>query len=170
MRVGALLLVLLLAGCTGAPTPAPATVRVPPPPTDGEHATCPPPASRGLAIAFRAEETPSASGRAQGIHRLDDRTFLFVWAAYRDSLREDDVTRIRPVDVARDALGVLHVCSAVDVATPVEVDAEPRSYDVAVRFVALDPLPEGDVRMTVNWVAGCSCGIVPRGNMSALFD
>lgn len=161
------MLALLLAGCSDPPTEP---VRVDPP-AGTEHAVCPPPASRGLALAFRAEETPDARGRGAGLHRLDAQTFLWVWASYQETLREDDVTRVNAVDVATDGAGLTHVCTRVDIAAPTEVDAEPRTYDVAVLLRAQEPLPEGPVRVVVNWVAGCAgCSPLPRGNATAVFE
>lgn len=170
VRTAVLLLVALLAGCSqDAPQP-PATTRVEPP-EGTEHAVCPPPSSRGIAIPFRAEATPDARGRAVGIHRLDARSFLWVFASYEDTLREDRVTRVNPVEVARDGANLVHVCTRVDIATPVEVDVEPRSYDVAVLLAAQGDLPEGPLRVAISWTAGCGTGCPPpRGNATARFD
>lgn len=168
MRAAALLLVALLSGC--AAPEAPETARVDPP-QGTEHAVCPPPASRALAVPFRVETTQDARGLDPGIHRLDAASFLWVWARYDDTLREDRVTRANPVEVARDGAGVVHVCTRVDLATPVEVDTEPRSYDVALLVVAQEALPAGPLRVTVNWSAGCGAGCPPpRGNTTASFD
>jgi len=141
------------------------------PPAGTEHALCPPPASRALAVPFRVEATDDARGLAPGVHRLEATRYLWVWARYEDTLHEDRVTRANPVEVARDGAGVLHVCTRVDLATPVEVDTQPRSYDVAVLLSAIEPLPPGPVRVTVNWNAGCGAGCPPAaGNATARFD
>lgn len=132
---------------------------------------CPPAASRAIALAFRSEATDDARGLAAGLHRLDARTFLWVWASYEETLREDRVTRVNAVEVAMDAHGTTHVCTRVDLAAPLEVDDEPRTYDVAVLLAAQEPLPEGPVRVVVNWLAGCApCSPPPRGNATALFE
>lgn len=141
------------------------------PPVGTEHAECPPTASRGLALAFRAEATDDARGRPAGVHRLDARTFLWVWASFEETLREDRVARVNAVDVATDAEGTTHVCTRVDVHAPMDVDDEPRTYDVAVLLAAQEPVPSGPVRVVVNWVAGCApCSPLPRGNATALFE
>ncbi|HUR67992.1 MAG TPA: hypothetical protein VM370_02010 [Candidatus Thermoplasmatota archaeon] len=166
MRAVAVLLVLL-AGCA-TPTGA-QTAHVDPPP-DGEWSECPPAQSRPIGVPFRAEATNDTAGHGPGIHRLDARTFLWVYAEYEETLREDRVSRLNAVDVARSADAVLHVCTRVDLATPTQVDAEPRSYAVAARLTAQEPLPEGRLRVVVNWIAGCRCEPAPRGNATALFD
>ena len=163
-----LMVVLLLAGSTGAEEPpARATVD---PPTGGGWAECPPAASRAIAVAFRAEATNATQGRPAGIHRLDARSFLYVWGDFQDTLREDRISRVNPVEVARDAIGVVHVSTRIDVAAPTDVDAERRSYAVGARLVAEEALPEGPLRVVVNWVAGCPCDPLPRGNATASFE
>lgn len=139
-------------------------------PAGGAWAECPPAASRGIAVPFRASAIDDAPHMPPGIHRLDARSFLWVWAAYNGSLREDRITRVNAVDVARDAEGLVHVCTRVDVSTPTAVDAEPRTYVVAARLEAQETLPEGPVRVVVNWVAGCPCSPLPKGNASARFE
>lgn len=160
-----LLAIVLLAGC--AKPPESATVDVP---VGTEHAVCPPVNSRAIAVPFRVEATNDTLGFDAGIYRIDARTFLWVWANYSDTLREDRITRVNNVEVARDAGEIVHVCTRVDVATPVLVDLEPRSYGVAARIGAEEDLPAGAVRVTVNWVAGCPCDPLPRGNHSVLFE
>ena len=164
LRWVAIALALVLAGCTD-----PAPPRVEPPVGTGE-AECPPQNARAIAIPFRANESASDDGRGAGLHRLSRNEFLWVYANYTDTLREDRVTRVNAVQVARDAEGMVHVCTRVDLAAPVDVDAERESYVVAVRLTAGAPLPEGPLRVVVNWVAGCPCEPLPRGNMTAQFD
>lgn len=161
----ALVLALLLAGCTGAPERA----RVDPPGDTG-WATCPPTSARAIAVPFRANETASDFGRGPGVHRLSARELLWVYAVYEDTLREDRITRLNNVDVARDANGTVHVCTRVDVAMPVDVDDEPRSYVVAALITARDALPAGPLQVTVNWIGGCACDPLPRGNTTARFE
>lgn len=166
VRVLALLsAAILLAGCASPPESA----RVEPP-IGTEAAPCPPTNARAIAVDFRVTSTNDTQGHDAGIHRLDARTFLWVWANYSETLREDRITRVNNVEVARDAAGVLHVCTRVDVATPIEVDLAPESYGVAARIAAQEDLPGGPVRVTVNWVAGCPCDPLPRGNHSVLFE
>lgn len=157
---------LLFAGCN-APEPEQTTVE---PPTGTEWAECPPSAARPIAVPFRTEVANDDLGRGAGLHRIDARTFLWVYANYTDTLREDRITRVNPVHVARDTQDVVHVCTRVDVAAPTEVDAQPRSYIVAARLTAQEALPEGTLRVVVNWVAGCPCATLPRGNATAIFD
>src|SRR5687767_14249794 len=108
MRVAALLLAVLvapaLAGCT-LPPPGPADppasttppgplVRVDPVPPAGGFAPCATRQALQLALGFTSEEVFDDQGRGVGLHRLDARTFLWVWATYPDgTLREDDVRR-----------------------------------------------------------------------------
>lgn len=161
----ALVLALLAAGCQGGPERA----RVDPPP-DAGWAVCPPTNARAIAVPFRANESASDLGRGAGLHRISAREFLWVYAVYEDTLREDRITRLNNVDVARDANGTLHVCTRVDVAMPVEVDAEPRSYVVAALLTARGTLPAGPLQVTVNWIGGCACDPLPRGSTTASFD
>lgn len=161
-----LLAALALAGCAA---PADELVRLDPP-EGTEWAECPPAASRPIAVAFRANATDESHGNGPGLYRLSEREFLWVWARYVETLREDRVTRVNPVQVARDVEGTVHVCTRVDVATPLEVDNERGTYNVAVLLTAGEPLPEGPLRVVVNWVAGCRCDPLPRGNTSASFD
>lgn len=165
----ALLLAVLLAGCA-TPTPEATYAVVDPPPDGGGFAECPPRASVPLAIPFRSEVTEDAGGRGAGIHRLDERAFLWVFASYEGTLREDRVSRVNEVNVSRAGDGRLHVCTRVELLTPIEVDRDPRSYDVAVRLFARDGLPDGAARVVVNWVAGCPCETSPTGNATALFE
>lgn len=160
-----LVLALVLAGCS-APVEK-ATVEAP---AGTSWATCPPAASRPFTLALFSVVENETGGRPAGIHRLDAKTFLWVWGQYEETLREDRVTRVNAVDIARDSTGLLHLCTRVDVAAPTEVDGEPRTYGVGVRFGGRDSFPEGPVRVTVNWVAGCACDPLPRGNATALFD
>ena len=166
MRALLVVAALLAAGCA---TPGPERASVDPPPGT-EWAECPPSASRAIALALRAFATNETEGKPAGIHRLDARRFLYVWGQYEDTLREDRVTRINPVQVAIDGEGLTHVCARVDVSTPTDVDAEPRSYSVGVLVQAEEDLLQGPVRVVVNWVAGCPCDTLPRGNATARFE
>lgn len=121
-------------------------------------------------MPFRAFATNDTGGLPFGIHRLGERSFLFVWANESDTLREDRITRVNPVEVARDARGVVHVCTRVDVATPTEVDGRARALTIGARFDAQDALPAGPLQVTVNWVAGCPCDPLPMGNVTASFE
>lgn len=159
-----MLLALLLAGCGEAERP-----RVEPPGDTGWE-VCPPTSSRAIAVSFRVNETASDLGRGPGLHRVSPTQFLWVYASYADTLREDRITRVNNVEVARDTEGIVHVCTRVDVAMPVEVDAEPRSYVVAALITAREPLPEGPLRVVVNWIGGCACDPLPRGNTTAQFE
>ena len=169
MRWAVLLLVAALAGCNGPPAPRTGYVVVDPPEDGGGFAECAPPDAQPLAVPFRADGTNETRGLGPGVHRLDARTFLWVWGAFNDSLREDRITRLNEVQVLREASGQLHACTRVEVAAPQEVDAEPRTFAVAARFVATQGMPEGPVRVVVNWVAGCLCDPLPRGNATASF-
>lgn len=168
MRPPALALALALATMAGcARDDGAASVE---PPVGTEWAECPPAASRAIAVPFRAAAVEDADPLPAGIHRVDARSFLWVWGAFEGSLREDRISRLNPVSVARDADGLVHVCTRVDVTTPTTVDPEPRSYVVAARLDAQGELPAGPVRVVVNWVAGCPCSPLPRGNATALFE
>lgn len=175
MRPAATLLLgaaLLAAGCARVDPgegDAGEYVVVDPPEDGGGFAPCATRDSQPLAVPFRAEATTDAGGREAGIHRLDGTTFLFVWAVREDSLREDRVTRVNPVDVYREPAGRIHVCTSVDIAAPQEVDGERRTYAVAALFTATTGMPEGPLRVLVNWVAGCLCDPLPRGNATADF-
>lgn len=162
-----LLALLVLAGCTGDPGPQTATVD---PPEGGGWAECPPTVSRALAIPFRGAATNATGDRPVGIHRLDAQRFLYVWGNFTDTLREDRITRVNPIQLAVDGANVTHVCARVDVSSPSEVDTERRSYGVGVLLQADAPLPNGTIRVVVNWVAGCACDPLPKGNASAVFD
>lgn len=164
-----LLAALLLAGC-GAPEPPPATptrASVDPPADAGPLLDCPPAASQSIALAVRSRAVDESGGREAGLHRLGPDAFLWVWGHYNETLREDRVTRVNEVHVARAADGTVVVCTRVDLAAPIEVDAEPRSYDVAVLFESTSPLPAGPKRVFVNWVAGCPCDPLPQGHALA---
>lgn len=140
------------------------------PPGGTAWAECPPTSSRPIAIPFRANVSDDPDGHPPGIHRVSEREFLWVYAKYAQTLREDRVTRVNPVELHRDVNGTLHLCTRVDIAAPLEVDDERGSYSVAVLLSAGAPLPEGPLRVVVNWVAGCRCDPLPRGNTTALFE
>lgn len=140
------------------------------PPPDTGWAECPPTASRAIAVPFRVNETADARGYASGLFRVSAREFLFVWANQSATLHEDRISRVNPVEVARDGNGTLHVCTRVDVVTPLEVDGEREPLVVAALLTAGADLPPGPYRVVVNWVAGCPCDPLPRGNMTAFFD
>lgn len=173
MRVlAALVLAALLAGCAAPEaTPSPERRSVDPPADAGAWRDCPPRASRPIAVPFGARAVDDALGHHPGIHRLDERTLLWVWASYEETLREDRITRLNDVVVSRDVEGFVHVCTRVDLSAPIEVDAEPRTYDVAAVFEAREPLPAGPLVASVNWIAGCpGCDPAPRGSASQRFD
>jgi hypothetical protein len=99
------------------------------------------------------------------LHRVDERTWLWVWATYQDTQRQDRVTRANEVQTFREPDGGLVMCTRVDLVAPLEVDGQARTYDVAVRFTAHARLPDGPTRFVVNWMAGCgACGAPRSGN------
>ena len=181
-RRASLLLVLLAlpataAGCVlpwpddDAPPPPEERpyVLVDPPPLGGGFAPCATPSAAQLALGFTATEVPTSGGRPEGIHRLNDTTFLWVWARYANgTLREDDVRRVNEVQVFQEHDGRIVLCTRVEIVTPLEVDPQPRTYDVAVRLTAHRPRPPAPLRLVVNWVAGCAtCGRPSQGNATA---
>jgi len=125
-----------------------------------------------VAVPFRAVAVNESGGRGPGIYRLDHDSFLWVWADHHDTLRQDRVTRLNSVDVYREpsASAPLVVCTRVDIAAPTEVDGTHRSYAVAATFQATSGLPNGSVRLVVNWFIGCPCPSPPTGNATATFD
>jgi hypothetical protein len=145
---------------------------VPPPEDGGGFGTCHSTAAQTLAVPFRADAVQSGGGRAPGIYRLSPSTFLYVWASYHDTQRQDKVTRVDPVEVYRepDSGAPLEVCTRVEIAAPTQVDGQSRTYDVAVLYNATAGLPPGPVRVLVDWVAGCPCDVLPEGNATATFD
>ena len=161
-------LAFTLAGCTGGPAPTPATV--PPPSDGGGFGVCHSPSALALAVDLRAEATRDARGLAPGIHRVANASFVFVWASYKDTLRQDNVTSILHVEVDQEPNGTLDLCSQVRIAAPTQVDGQRRSYDVAVVLNATRGLPPGPVRVLVDWVVGCPCDPLPRGNATASFE
>ena len=165
----ALLLAAALAGCPAKTSPREAYVVVDPPEDGGGFAECAPSDAQPLAVPFTAEPADDAMGKGPGVHRLDERTFLWVWADHEDTQRQDRITRLNEVQVLRANDGTIHVCTRVEVAAPQEVDGERRTYAVAARFVATEGMPSGPVRVVVNWVAGCLCDPLPRGNATAEF-
>lgn len=170
MRRVALLLALLAAGCARAPS---GPVTVPPPADGGGFATCHSSQALLLAVPFQAEATNDSRGLGAGIWRLDSSTFLYVWADYHDTLRQDRISRANEVDVYREpaAGSPLEICTQVDVAAPTLVDGARRSYAVAELLDATQGLPNATgVRVTVNWLAGCGCSPPPSGNATRLFE
>lgn len=167
-----LLLVLLAPGCTtpggdeGDAEPAePSPVAVGPPPDGGGPAPCASQQAQQLALGFTGESTGDAQGRGAGLHRLDAQTWLWVWARYEDTQRQDRVSRINEVRTFREPDGRLVLCVQVDLVAPLEVDGRARSYDVAVRFRAHQDPPDAPTRFVLNWVAGCGrCGAPRSGN------
>lgn len=180
MRAFAVLLALLapgLAGCLlpgwGEEEQAPEVVptRVDPPPRGTGFAACASRQALQLAVGFVSEEVFDDGGAGPGLHRLDNRSFLWVWASYdHGTLREDDVRRVNEVQVFQEHDGRVVVCTRVELVTPLQVDPDARRYDVAVRLAAARDLPPGPVRVVVNWVAGCAeCGVPSQGNTTAEF-
>ena len=167
-RAALLALALLVAGCARPDGPAPEPL-VMEPPEGGGFAECPGEAAPQVAVPFRADAAEGAQGLGAGLHRLDDRTFLWVWASHEDTLREERVSRLNEVTVHRAADGTHVVCTRVEVVSETFVDHEPRSYDVAARFTAPEGMPPGPVRFVVNWAVGCECSPLPMGNTTATF-
>lgn len=163
----AVVLAALVSGCSEQDAPT-GRATVEPPADGGGFADCAPQHAVQMAVPFSARSVDDALGRPAGVHRLEPSRFLWVWGSFEDSLREDRVTRVNEVQVFR-ADARLHVCTRVEVAAPTEVDDRPRTFDVAVLLEATSGLPEGDVRVVVNWVAGCPCEPLPRGNDTATF-
>lgn len=160
-------LALFLTGCA-TPSDDERTATVAPPAAGGAWAECPPGESLPIAQPLRAEVW--GEPREEGIHRLDARTFHWVWRNYTNDLHEDRLTRVNPVELARDGQGVLHLCTRADVSAPTEVDDEPRTYAVGLRISSDVAFPEGPIRVTVNWVAACPCDPLPRGNVTRPFE
>lgn len=168
----------LAAGCTlpgwgdgDAPPAAAEPVDVGPPPVEaGGFADCASSSALPLAMPLSARSTTDAEGHGPGIHRLDNATLLWVWAAYEDTLREDRVSRVNEVQALREPDGSYALCTRVELAAPTEADGEARTYDVAVLIEAKDGLPDAPLKVVVNWVAGCRCDPIPRGNTTARFD
>ena len=174
--VGLALLALLVPGCFGPgpgepvlPT-APSPVLVEPPPPGGGFAPCHSRSAQQLALGFASETAQDDEGRGVGLHRVDERTFLWVWAVYQDTQRQDRVSRLNEVQVFQEPDGRLVVCTRVDLVAPLEVDGRVRSYDVAARFIARSRLPDAPLTVIVNWMAGCgACGGPRSGNATAAF-
>lgn len=164
----AVLLAVLLAGCAGGGSDDERAVTVSAPPAGGAWAECPPGESLPIALPLRSEA--SSEPRPEGVHRVDDRTFHWVWRNYSDDLHEDRLTRVNPVELARDATGVLHLCTRADLEAPTEVDDEPRTYAVGLTITSGSPFPAGPLRVTVNWLAACPCDPLPRGNVTRSFE
>lgn len=175
MRAPWLFAILLLAGCTGGSGPATTSTPTahfvePPLPGGTWREPCVPRDAQPLALSFHAQAVNDTGGRGPGLYRLDELSFLWVYALYNDTQRQDRVSRVNAVDAARERDGTLDLCTRVDLVTPVQVDGARRTYAVAARFTATEGLPPGNVRFTVNWIAGCTpCDPLPRGNDTALF-
>lgn len=169
-----LLVVALLAGCAGDPEPPAGPVEVevgPPTVTAGGFAECAPPGAILTSLPTNARVATDTQGLGPGIHRLDNETLLFVWASYESTLREDRITRLNEVQAWRAADGAHSICTRVEIAAPATVaESEPRSYDVGAFLVAEGGYPATRLDVVVNWVAGCRCDPVPRGNTTATFD
>lgn len=162
-----LLAALVVAGC--AAPGAPEAVTVPPPESTGAWAECASSSAQAMAFPLRIDAITDAGGRGPGIHRLDARTFLWVWASYEDTLRQDRVSRVNEVTADREPDGTIVLCTRVELLAPLTVDGERRTYDVGARITAQQGLPEAPLRVVVNWVAGCPCDPLPRGNATAEF-
>lgn len=175
VRVLLLAALLLVAGCT-RPGEGPATTTKPgievvePPADGGGPAPCASRAAQRVAAPVEAKATRDAGGRPPGIHLLDERTLLYVWAVYEDTLRDDRVTRIGDVTLDREPDGLMVVCVSLDIAAPQEVDTTRESYAVAAEVRAPGGFTDGRMRVVVNWVAGCLCDPLPSGNATAQFD
>lgn len=177
MRLPARLVLLIvlapaLAGCAGngdAP-PAAEPVWVGPPEDGGGFAACASSQAREMALpGLRADAVNDSGGRGPGIHRLNDTTLLWVWASYNDTLRQDRVARLNPVEVHREPDGEVVVCTRVELVAELFVDGERRTYDVAALLTAPLGWPEARTHAVVNWVVGCT-GCAPiRGNTTAHF-
>lgn len=169
VRVPLVVLVLLAAGCTGGDggSSEPARATVEPLAPGGEHAPCSP--SHALQLAVNAVFTSigEETGLPPGIHRVAREEVVWIWASYEESLREDRLSRANEVRVFRDEGGQLYACTRAEILTPTDVDAEPRAYDVGARFT-FEGMPEGPLRVVVNWVASCAtCPGLARGNATA---
>lgn len=168
MRAALLLLVALAtAGCAGEGVRDP--VAVPPPDSSGSWAECASGSAQAMAIPFRVEAVNDTLGFGPGLHRLDEATFLWVWASYRDTLRQDRISRVNEVTADREADGTVVLCTRVEILAPLVVDGERRTYDVGARLSATQGMPDAPLRFVVNWAAGCPCDPLPRGNATAEF-
>lgn len=135
----------------------------------GGFGVCASSASQPVAATLRATVVDDAGGRSPGIHRDGDRAFVWVWASYEDTLREDRVARLNEVQLKREPDGTYALCTRVEVIAPTAADGERRTYDVAARFESATPFPAAPMRVVVDWVAGCACDPIPRGNTTATF-
>lgn len=159
-----------LGGCFGDADDGPPEPAFVDAPVGGGWAPCASTSAQQLAIGFTSEAVEDDAGLGEGLHRVDVRTFLWVYAVYEDTQRQDKVTRVNEVQTYREPTGDYVLCTRVDVATPLQVDGERRTYDVAVRFTATRDLPETRLRFVVNWIAGCGpCGPPPMGNETRAF-
>lgn len=175
MRALAVLAVLLLAGCTdagplGGTTPAEPTVYVGPPADGGGPAPCAPQSARQYPVDVRGVATRDDRGLGVGLHRLNESSWLWVWASYHDTDRQDRVSRVNEAQVFAEG-GQTWLCTRVELVAPTFVDGARSSYAVAVQYDVLAPLPAGSVHWTVDWVAGCArCDPLPAGNTTATFE
>lgn len=159
------------AGCAGEPAPpVEEPVWVGPPPEGGGFVGCASSQAREMALpGLRADATEDAGTRAPGIHKLNDTTFLWVWANYEETQRRDRVTRLNPVEVHREPDGEIVVCTRVELASELFVDGARRSYAVATTITAPLGWPQGPAHVVVNWIAGCTGCEPSRGNTTAHF-
>jgi hypothetical protein len=176
LLVALVALVALASGCFGSgggggDERPPASVEVGSPDVEaGGFAECASSQAVTLAAPLRASAVADAGGLPPGIHREGERSFLWVWASYENTTRQDRVSRLNEVQLKREPSGEHALCTRVELATPTRTDGEPRSYAVAARFESDAPFPATPMRVVVNWIAGCACDPIPRGNTTATFD
>lgn len=169
------ILLLLVAGCAerdSGPGPAlPTEVDVGPPPHEaGGFADCASQSAILVAAPLRATATDDAEGHPPGIHRLDNDTILWVWATYEHTQRQDRITRLNEVQLFREPNGSHALCTRVELAAPTTTDGQTRTYDVAAHLETDTAWPHTPMHVTVNWIAGCQCAPIPRGNTTAQLD
>lgn len=164
-----LLAAALLAGCAAPPETTAEPVWVGPP-EGGGFAACASASAVEMAVpGLRADAVTDAGGRAPGVHRIDDETYLWVWASYEDTQRQDRITRLNPVTVHREPDGEIVVCSRAELSAELFVDGERRTYDLGARLVAPGGWPDARTHVVMNWIVGCT-GCEPiRGNTTAHF-
>ncbi len=160
------LLALALTGCLKAPNSAPYVEVGLPDVEAGGFAPCASSAAELLAVPLRIDSLHETTGLTPGIHRTDNRTLTWIWASYTDTQRQDAVSRVNEVQVFREPTdGSIHICTRVELQTPTRTDGTSGSYDVGARIQATrGALPPGDLHVVINWIAGCNCPEMPRGN------